>query len=70
MTINLQDQQFLIGAQHSGKENRDQMEAQNLVDPQAVSHDQVPVFHHHNQAGRKKDKAKNSNAKHARSRNS
>jgi hypothetical protein len=46
------------------------MEPQYLADLQAVSHDQIPEFHHHNQAGRKKDKAENSNAKHAGSRNS
>jgi hypothetical protein len=54
VTIDLQGQQFSIGAQHSGKENGDQMEPQNLIYSRAAIYDQVPAFHHHIQAGRKR----------------
>jgi hypothetical protein len=50
-TIDLQDQQSSIGAQHSGKENEDQKEPQNLIYLWVVNYDRVPAFCHHNQAG-------------------
>jgi hypothetical protein len=54
VTINLQDQQFSIDVQHISKGNGDQMEPQNLIYSRAASYDQVPTFHRHNQAGRKR----------------
>jgi hypothetical protein len=50
-TIDLQDQQSLIGAQNSGKENEDQKKPQNLIYLRAANYDRVSVFRHHNQAG-------------------
>jgi hypothetical protein len=58
-TIDLQDQQSSIGAQHNGKENEDQKKPQNLIYLRAANYDQVPAFHHHNQAGGKRKGQKN-----------
>jgi hypothetical protein len=43
-TIDLQDQQSSIGAQHSGQENKDQKEAQNLIYLRAANYNQVRHF--------------------------
>jgi hypothetical protein len=50
-TIDLQDQQSSIGAQHSDKENEDQKKPQNLIYLRAANYDRVPAFCHHNHAG-------------------
>jgi hypothetical protein len=51
MTIDLQDQQFLIGAPHSDKK-KEESQIQEYV--WGTDHDQNPAFRHHNQDGRRK----------------
>jgi hypothetical protein len=57
VTIDLQDHRFLTGTPHTGKKDGDQLQPQNLTSLQALSHDQVPMYHQ--KAGRKNGRSNN-----------